>query len=299
MFNKFHYLAISTVIVWLLSASIVWAEAWEALFPEARLMSSTSSEDSDYRLALGPLKKVNNNWLFQREQTLTGELQRHTLELGEKLSVDEAHQRLRNALVRRGARPLYTCEGLDCGSSNAWANVHFEVKQLYGLDQHQYYGAWEVPGENDESYYLATYVVQRGNRRVYMQIDQLQVPAAEQGAIVATAATLVESLRKQRYFVLSGVKVTTDSISVERKHLEVVVDALRHDPWLKIRIVGHDYGPGDLKQQQQRSENAAQQVRKALIDSNIKPERVTAHGVGSLAPAGKRGDTRVEIVLAQ
>lgn len=267
----------------------------DSAFPDARAIYSSNVEDRDYALALGPLKKINSEWRTEREQRLNGQLTRRTLELPESYSVGEAYRHLRAELQRHDARPLFICQGLDCGSSNAWANDYFHIKQLYGLDQNQYYGAWEVTAENDDVYYVTTYLVQRGNRRIYLQVDQVQV-AQKPGQIVANPEALIEILKGQGHFKLSGVDWTSAGVDVRPEHLQALTQALQRDPWLKIRVVGHDYGAGELAQQQARSLAAAQKIRDALVKLGIKPDRVSAHGVGSLAPSSGQAATRIEIV---
>ena len=267
----------------------------DAAFPDARAVYSSDTEESDYALALGPLKKINSEWRAEREQRLSGHLSRRTLEIPEKYSHKEAYRQLRAELQRHDARPLFICEGLDCGSSNAWANDYFHIKQLYGLDQNQYYGAWEITAENGDLFYLTTYVVQRGNRRVYLQVDQLQV-TQKPGLIVANPAALIEILKGQGYFKLSGINWKSDGLDVQPEHLQALARALQRDPWLKIHVVGHDYGSGELSQQQARSLAAAQTIRDALIKLGIKSDRVSAHGVGSLAPSAGQAGSRIEIV---
>lgn len=266
------------------------------LFPDARVMFSAEPQQGAYTLALGPWKKVNNQWRTERERRVEGLLGRTTLEAPERFSVEEVYQRVYAELQRHEARPLFTCRGLDCGSSAAWANNHFDVKQLYGLDQHQYYGVWELTDVEGNLFYVTTYVIQRGNQRIYVQLDQLQVPAEEQNAVVARPATLLESLKQQGYFVIPGLVWQGGKLSLAPEHVKAVAEALQHDPWLKVRVVGHDYGAGGPDQQVARSLQAAQQVQKAMIDAGVDAKRVSAHGVGSLAPAGKRGSLRVEVV---
>jgi outer membrane protein OmpA-like peptidoglycan-associated protein len=294
--SKFFLRSISILPLAMILANFASAEAWEAVFPDAKVLQKEVIENANYPLALGPLKNVNSRWQPEREKRVRGDLQRRTMETSGRFSVDEIYRQLRIALQRRNARPLYTCSGLDCGSSNAWANNYFGVKQLYGLDQNQYFGAWEMQSSDGALYYMSTYVVQRGNQRIYVQIDQIQVPESARGSIAATPSTLIEALQQQGYFILAGVDGSGDKITIEGEHLQAVAAALQRDPWLKIRVVGHDYGVGDLAQQQQRSRQAAERVRELLLKSDIEPDRISAHGVGSLAPALRSGSARIEVV---
>ncbi len=280
----------------ILGSSLAMADSWESLFPDAQILYESERDHASYSLPLGSFKKVDSRWHPEREQQLRGTLQRLTFEISDRLSFDQVHRQLRTALLRRNGRPLFTCSGLDCGSSNTWANTHFEIKQLYGLDQNQYYGAWELQPESGKIYYLSTYVVQRGNKRIYAQIDQIEVPNSERENIIATPATLVETLQQSNYFVLAGVHWSEGDVVVDKDHLQALVSALELEPWLKIHIVGHDYRDGGSAQQQVRSKKAAEQVRDQLIKAGIDSKRLSAHGLGGLSPAGRHSAARIEIV---
>ncbi len=139
------------------------------VFPDAKILSQSDSESSYYRLALGPQKKISNVWRAETLQSHLGQLQRLTLEMPAGFSLEDGVSYYQQALELSSLELLYTCSGRGCGSSNSWANNHFLVKQLYGLDQTQQYRAYKsLAGE-----YLVLYAVQRGNKRNYIQLERL------------------------------------------------------------------------------------------------------------------------------
>ena len=139
------------------------------VFPGAKVLIQTESEPSYYRLGLGPQKKISNVWRAEILQTHLGQLQRLTLEMPAGFSLEDGVSYYQQALELSSLELLYTCSGRGCGSSNSWANNHFLVKQLYGLDQTQQYRAYKsLAGE-----YLVLYAVQRGNKRNYIQLERL------------------------------------------------------------------------------------------------------------------------------
>ncbi len=139
------------------------------IFPGAKVLSQSESDSSYYRLALGPQKKIRNVWRAETLQAHLGQLQRLTLEMPAGFGLEDGFSFYQQTLELSSLELLYTCAGRGCGSSNSWANNHFLVKQLYGLEQTQQYRAYKgLAGE-----FLVLYAVQRGNKRNYFQIERL------------------------------------------------------------------------------------------------------------------------------
>lgn len=162
------------IFCWLVFALCAWplqaaAPIELAVFPGAKVVAETSFEPTFYRLALGPQKKISNVWRAEYSANYSGQLRRLTLELPAGFTREEVLSFYLQALELEDAELLYGCGGRDCGSSNSWANSHFNIKQLYGLDQAQEYRAYKT-GSNE---WLVLYWVQRGNKRQYIQLEQL------------------------------------------------------------------------------------------------------------------------------
>ncbi len=265
-------------------------------FPHARTVFQSSQTVEDYRLTLGALKKANNQWLAEREQRVSGQLSRKTLELDQGFTAKEVFAFYRKQLVNAGARELFFCRSRDCGSSNSWANNRFEVKQLYGLDQYQWYGVFELARDNNGPIYVALYSVTRGNRRSYTQVDQVAV--AQASSLAANPKTIIESIVAGQAYVIPGLRILADGVSINSEHMQSLVDALSLRPRVNVYIVGHDYGPENLAVQQATALSYAQAVKAQLIAEGVKAERLQVHGLGSLAPGVKwAGHNRVEVVL--
>ena len=99
-------------------------------FPDARVMYEQTKDNSRYTLALGGLKKINGIWEIEKVQRLTGRVERQTREILSTRSFNFALKEFQMYLDEINARPMFSCENLDCGSSNAWANERFKIKQL-------------------------------------------------------------------------------------------------------------------------------------------------------------------------
>jgi len=125
--------------------------------------------NSDYVLALGKYKKRNNRWRPDKLVKVTGSLSRYTMELPKGYLAEEAFDYYVKQLPP-SAQSLFRCEQRACGESNNWANEHFQIKQLYGLNESQYYGVFTFTHANSQ-HYATIYSVRRGNRRLYVQLD--------------------------------------------------------------------------------------------------------------------------------
>lgn len=267
-------------------------------FSPARVMYESRKTVDDYRLTLGSLKKANTQWIAEREQRLSGELSRKTLELESAYTAEEVFNFYRQQLTKLKGRELFSCQGRNCGSSNSWANNRFGIQQLYGLDQFQWYAAFEVPSVNNGSVYVALYAVTRGNRRSYMQIDQLAVTKPVR--LVDNPTTIMNILSGGQSYIVPGVSITAAGIEAEEKYLQSIIETLRVYPQLSLYLVGHDYSFAPLAEQQKLSASYATAIQQKLVALGVSAQRLTVQGVGSLAPGQESiVESRVELVLDQ
>jgi hypothetical protein len=266
-------------------------------FPDARVVYDSSGFEHDYRLTLGAMKKANNKWFAEREQRLSGPLHKQTLELAEGYGAEEAYSYYRNQLLGLGGRELFRCASRNCGSSSSWANERFKVSQLYGLDPQQLFSAFEVPGAAaQDNYYVVIYAVTRGNRRSYVQYEQILSAASV--AVAASPAAIAEALQTGRSYRLPPQYDADGRVLVAAEQVQSLAEALRLQPGLRVVLVGHNFDAVPLTEQRQRAEAAARELR-AQLEAGMAGERVQVQGIGSLAP-GARGDrsNRIEVVRA-
>lgn len=270
------------------------------IYPRAEIVDESAGEVADHRLAVSAARRVGGRWAGE-ELRLDGVLARLTMQIPEGHDPEEVYRYYRQRLLAADARALYQCRERNCGSSNSWANDIFEAKLLYGLDQHQYYGLFEVAGEGDLLNYLAVYTVRRGNRRVYAHLELLKTEQASSAAAASNPAAIIEQLRDQGYYPLAGLQLEGEVLSIQPQQVEALVKALSSDRRLSLRIVGHDYSDRPLAEQLERSRNFAEQLRTQLVAAGVAEDRLEAHGIGSLAPSrvsrgGRERSFRVELV---
>lgn len=282
------------------------ASAYAAVLPvenyaNARVVFESNAKTDEYVLGLGSYKKTGGSWRADRQQRLSGNLTRYTLELPAGHGPGAGFSFYLDQLQNFNVRELFHCEGRDCGTSNSWANNHFKIQLLYGLDQFQQYGAYEVITADEKPFYVALYAVQRGNKRVYLQVDILHVDRAIELGLASSPESIIKSLDASGYYVFPDLVIDdpkgTASINIKQAHLQALADVLTQQRGWKVALVGHDYAPVPRAQQQKNSQLYAEQLKAALQEKGVSAARLTTYGVGSLAPAG-RGDrsARVEVV---
>ena len=290
---------IAGLILWLPIVAVAIPYNSDAeLMRSGRLVFQVQPAISEYRVVLSSIKKVNNQWRAKQEVKSRALVSRITLELDELVSYTDARKKLRSDMDDTDDFAiLFQCSGLDCGSSNGWANEFLGVKQLYGLDTQQFYVVQAgLDGDRKETYVI-WYLVQRGNGRIYLQQDVVRA-GPDSGAGAAFAPELWwELLATKGFFVLPGMELTGDAASVPSETIALLENLLNEHPRVILRIVGHDYGAGTLADRVRRSISYAQTVRDLLLDKGIDKNRISAHGLANLAPSGRRETARVEVVL--
>lgn len=304
---SYHCLPRLLLPVLLLTIPFVWAQGpqkadWLQLedFPEARVMLREHKRELSYTLALGIHKKIGGSWDAERQQRLNGDLSRRTLELPSDRSAREGFHFYREQLQAYPLRELFACQGRDCGGSTNWANHHFGIPQLYGMDQHQYYGVYELTLEQ-RVYYATLYAVRRGNGRVYVQLDVLKAETETDARPGMTLSSMTDALAKDGFFVLDT-NVSKNSFSDQGwvpsdRVLEPLVELLEARKSWRLALVGHDYGPGGLEQQRRLSKAYAESLKRALVSAGVAEQRLETYGLGSLAPAGRRArSARLEVI---
>lgn len=242
----------------------------------AELDKQTAQTVRNYRFPLGAVVKINRDVRIDKEQQLSGQLTRTTWEMPKSFDPNELLERLRDQVISQKGEILFECEGRDCGTSNIWANDLFNNADLYGRDDYQRYFAAELDDQ-----YLAAYAVRRGNRRVYLHLDQ--ITEAEQ------AVPWLELLVDRGWVKLPDTEEPT---------LKLLADHLQKNS-SPIRIVGHQQGI-DQGIAEQESKRLAERVASYLVDrAGVRVDQFEVHGLGALAPSVLGADQSALVVIAK
>jgi hypothetical protein len=270
-------------------------------YHNARIVYHSQADVDEYILALGSLKKTKESWVADSEVRLSGKLERITLELPDNHAADSGFSFYLEQLKAFNYRELFHCAGRDCGTSNSWANNYFKIPLLYGLDQYQQYGVYEILNVGVKPYYVVVYSVLRGNRRVFMQVEVLLSDMSAGQLVSAGPEVLYSSLLNRGYYI-----VPTDfekdkqgrmQAQFSGASLAVLIELLNRNKELRLALVGHDYAPVNLLKQQENSHRYALKLKLELVKAGIADARIETFGLGGLAPAGRMSKgARIEVV---
>jgi outer membrane protein OmpA-like peptidoglycan-associated protein len=269
-------------------------------YPRSKIDSYSQASTDDYLFALGATKTVNGVMALEYSERLAGSLTRHTYRSPDGEASDLAFEHFRSQLTALPHSLLFECHGRKCGSSNQWANRIFGVRKLYGPERYQHYLAAQLNTEKGPLF-MALYSIQRGNKRVYTQLDLLSPDSNSAMSLDVNPDTILTVLKSEGVFNLRNLQFDKDDkLAADSKpRLNSVVAALNKNSRLKFYVVGHIANEGALDSLKARSLTRAESVLQALVEQGGNIERLSAQGVGPLAPIRKDSEyaDRIGFVL--
>ena len=274
-------LVVAAMVVGQSTSSALADTPWPAIerFPGAEVVSAASDVAAKQRrLILGPLKKVRNALAPEREEFVRGTVRSETYFIPDERRVDAVRTWL-DARLSKVGETVYSCSGRTCGSSNYWANTVFGERILYGPEQFQSYSIVLITGPLPR--YVAAYVGQRGNRKIYVHVEQVSVAGA-------SAPTFVNLLA-------DGGLIFDDSV----RQIEALREYLSADQDRRVAVVVHGGGALELEIALAGTQQRAERVRRRLVSEGVRANGLIARGIGPLAPVSGRPATRVELVALQ
>ena len=127
-----------------------------------------------YEFVTGRVDRSQRDRRIDSAQRIAGRLVRVTYRLPTGTRYEDVIGHYQSLVADQDGEVVFTCRGRDCGRSTVWANDVFGVKELVAPDSAQFYLAAAI-GKR----LAAIYVVQRGNRRVYVHLEVAQTADAE------------------------------------------------------------------------------------------------------------------------
>lgn len=253
--------------------------AWLKLPPQADQVQSSQKTVPDYRLALSSVIRINGLLRLEKDAELKGQLSRMTWQLPSDFATGELMRRVHDQLSRAQAVFLFQCQGRACGASNIWANDLFSTSRLYGIDETQSYVAARIDGT-----YYAIYLVRRGNQRIYLHIDQIDV----------TDKSMMgwQSLLEQQGWA----EVPSWPDEAERSAEELLA-LMKDQSDLRIRLVLYQAGE-DTDMTLDQSAALAKKLKQTLVDEGIESRRIATYGVGALVPQVLGARQQLLVVIA-
>src|SRR5690606_27370929 len=131
---------------------------------------------------------------------------------------------------------LFFCEGRECGSSSLWANQVLGYSRLYGPEENQSYLALRLDDEPQR--FISLYAITRGNRQVYLHLDQMTPEQPVTDMLYPTPATLGKILRADGELKISGITPEDSDSAITEAWLDLTARMLRSDNRLRIQVDG-------------------------------------------------------------
>ena len=268
-------------------------------FPDSEIASVEFNEDANYRLVLSGLQRTRGVVTPETSERLRGDVTKIVYEVFQEFTGEDVFRFFQEQLKERGYSDLFTCNGRSCGSSNYWANDIFRNRILYGPERNQYYLAARVDTESEMSAYVALYIITRGNRQIYAYVEIIEPGGTKARIDSIEENELLETLLEDGSVVASTLSFITDSRLSTQSNLAPIINMLRTDMSLNVYLVVHLGGSGSLESLMSRSLTRAELLKQQIQDLGINGDRITAQGVGPLAPICAVGNCqdRVEVVL--
>lgn len=274
-----------------------------AKFPDSELIAVTFSEDINYRLVLGSLQRSRGDVFPEESERLRGNVTRITYEVSQEFTGEDVYQYFSEQIASRGYTELFTCQGRACGSSNYWANDIFGNRILYGPERNQFYLASRVNSGEEIEPSISLYIITRGNRKIYAYLEILESGGEPPVALLNDPSNLLAEFRTEGMLILSGMGLDleyddADQLT-ENVNLTELYEVLRDAPELRVYLVAHLSGSDDVELLKRRSLSRAMSIRSRLIALGIAADRISAQGVGPLAPTCAEDNCadRVELLL--
>ena len=268
-------------------------------FPDSQIINYNVNSDENYQLVLGSLRRVAGQVVRERVERLRGRVTRITYEVSQSFTGADVFEFFEEQVQERGYTQLFNCSGRECGSSSYWANTVFENRILNGLERNQFFMALETSDSAIEKAYLSVYVITRANRRLYAYIEIVEVGANGENE---TSFIDLQDLRETGSTIIQGLEFDNQDRLTDDFGIAELTRLLQENPSLRLFIVGHVSLGADSDSVDQlvaRSRSRANQVLEQIINQGIAPDRLSAHGVGPLAPICAEDDcsNRIEAVI--
>lgn len=262
-------------------------------FPRSHIIAfEKSSENVPYTLILGSLKKIKNLLSPKKSRKLNGRLTRITYRIPNGIRSREVFEHFKSQLSDRG-EILFICQERECGSSNYWANTVFHKAELYGPEEDQYLLVAQFM-EDKQQYLVTIYTIERGNRRVYTHLEVIEAELR----VRVDPASMLGILQSDGIVHLDNVEFDADNRLVDDpKAIDNLVKVLRINSTVNVYIVGHVAEQANLDSAVSKSRQRAEQLVARLVQNGIAVDRLSAQGVGSLAPAKGQPRDRIDLVL--
>lgn len=307
-FNLFHFaLGCMTILLW---PGIVFSQGVSeggglsdhplmSGFPDSEIVEVSFEEDVNYTLVLSSLQRTRGAVVADASERIRADVTRILYEVSQDFTGADVLEFFREQMNERAYTELFSCEGRNCGNSNYWANDIFRNRILYGPERNQFYVAMRGNLGLEVEPSIALYIATRSNRRIYAYLEFIEPGGGVPVTILVEPEDLLNQLNEDGAVVLPAIAFDDEDQLTANSDLDYLVQLFEIDDQLRVHLVSHLSGSGPLEMLLERSRVRAELVRQRLLEGGVSPERISAQGVGPLAPLcnGSNCRERIELVL--
>ena len=240
-------------MLWAVEAPEVFAPSSQ---PAARVVQDEVQTAIAHTLVIGSVRRINNQLRIERSVQARGDLQQLTREWPSDHSAADLFLQVKAEIQRYPHSMLYFCEGRECGSSSIWANQIFDYSRLYGPDEGQFYAAFRLDTEPQQ--FVSLYAVTRGNRRVYMHLEQFTPAETVTDVLLPTPATLLKQIETEGHILIPASDLQSADEGLRSGWSELIGRMLGTDRRLRVELEGEQN----------------ETFYAALIDQGVRAERL-------------------------
>ena len=265
-----------------LATTAAKVEEIEAL-DRAELLEQESFKNIEYRLVLSELKRIEAITVGEIERFIVGDVSRQLWQASSSHELSDVLAHYRQQLPE--AQVLYSCHGLDCGSSNFWANKIFMNAKLYGRDAKQDYVVLFEPAKSKKQNHTlyVIYAVQRSKQKTYFNIDVIKTRDAVTDEEVQRQQ-IINTLQTESGW-LEGMAVVDGRIDEEQSAILIsTIKSLDASLKRRLYLVVHCYQANNMADNFACSTRLSQQLRALIYDSDFEVP-VYGHGALTLPPS--------------
>jgi OOP family OmpA-OmpF porin len=269
-------------------------------------------EQREFDQIVLPTGKAPVEAVFESSMSVEGKVTRINYLLPEDRSTLEAYRQYRDALQDSGFEILWACEReAECGN---WFDVNLHNSPGHALldlrtgvsEADEFYLASRLRRPEGDVYVSVFTAPKWDGEESYLRVRVVETRAMDADLVTVDAEALEEDLERSGHVAIYGVTFEVDSAELRSESqptLDEMARLLTENSSLSVFIVGHTDGTGSFEHNLDLSQRRADSVVAALTGRGVPASRMSAHGVGPLAPVasndneeGRSLNRRVELV---
>ena len=242
---------------------------------------------------------VNGTGAPEKIRKLEGKVTRIFYRNPQGRSTTEIFRNFEDGLRRGGAQVLFTCAGNACGTPIRWTPVN-GVRSMGSAIDNRYVAARAM--KDRAEVFVSIFV---GGQST--QLDVVELKPMETGLVTVAADALSAGIDAEGHIAVYAILFDTGQSTLKPESKAAIAEIaklLKNRMQLKLFVVGHTDSTGGFESNMRLSRDRAAAVTQSLVsDHGIAATRLTAHGVGPLAPVasnstdeGRTKNRRVELV---